>query len=268
MIYYEKQNITYQVLICIAAFISFMIYQQIVYKLLDQNIQLGKLSYIASLLFPTMLFLFEVVLLSTKRIQNIIMGGQVGVGFIIIGILALASLYVYYLFISQPSTDRKASFGSWIIAFHVFGLLLLLSGLLIFKTTRIFIESNSVLGKLAIILVVLICLLSLVLSKFSNLLSGINVSEIIIIKIVLILFTITWSVVLISLLNKIGLEWLLSVTALVVMGLFLASTSIGLRLLAITSLEGFFLAPLLFVASTSILLILWKIVCYLRNYLL
>ncbi len=268
MIYFEKQNITSQVLLCIAAFISFMIYQQLVDKLLDQNIQLGKLSYIASLLFPTILFLFVVVLLSTKGIQNILMEGQVGVVFIIIGILVLASLYVYYLFISLPSADSKASFGSWIIAFHVFGLLLLFSGLLIFKTTRIFIESNSVLGKLAIILVVLICLLYLALNKSSNLLSINNVSEIIIIKIVLILFAITWSVVLISLLNRIGLDWLLSVTALVVMGLFLGSTSMGLRLLAITSLEGFFLAPLLFVVSTSILLILWKVVRYLRSYLL
>lgn len=268
MINFEKQNIISQVLLCIAAIISFIIYQQLVDKLLDQNIQLGKLSYIASLLFPTILFLSVVVLLSTQRIQNILMGGQVGVVFIIVGIFALASLYVYYLFISLPSSDSIASFGSWVIAFHVFGFLLLLSGLLIFKTTRIFIESNSILGKLAIVLVVLICLLYLALNKSSSLLSNNNTSEILIIKIALIFLTITSLVVLMSLLNRIGLDWLLSVTALVVLGLFLGLTSMGLRLLAIVSLEGFFLAPLLFVVSTSILLIPWKVVRYLRSYLL
>ena len=255
-----KNNLFIKISIVLVILFGFLAYQQLLYRVFSPDIKVSKFEYAFVLLYPTVLFLAIIGILSLKKIQNLIQDqDNLGQIFIISGIIVLILLWSYHLFMKKPPLNSEyiTSLGSWILTCQFLGWSLLLIGLWIFKKSRIFIENNKVVGKIAIIIVILFFFLNLLGGKYGKyfpLSSWQEDHAILVMKIALTVYISTYFLIVVGLLNRYGLEWLLSVIALISQGLFAWSTSLGISFIFLSLYDGFFFYLLHFSISTPIFL--------------
>ena len=67
-----KNNLFIKISIVLVILFGFLAYQQLLYRAFSPNVKISKFEYTFALLYPTVLFLAIIGILSLKKIQNLI----------------------------------------------------------------------------------------------------------------------------------------------------------------------------------------------------